>query len=125
MCLQLKFRGLGKAELTLKLETNLRDMVNVNARPYVDKDQALVFLHILSNRHNGHKIPRTLPASLRASLSSESVDYNVSRAGVRKIDQNDGEKLKTASGRREAFADSYLTRLGVNSDSITSHQQGN
>lgn len=92
------------------------NLVNPQARSAIGKDACLAFLHILNGRHEGYRIPRSVPPSLRSTFEKENIEYNVDRVGQQQANKDrwavrGGED--TATGRKAKFGDAYLTRLGV------------
>mmetsp|Transcript_1117 Transcript_1117/g.1122 ORF Transcript_1117/g.1122 Transcript_1117/m.1122 type:complete len:394 (+) Transcript_1117:51-1232(+) len=81
------------------------NLVNPKSFEAIDKDQVLVFLHMLNQRENGKRIPRYVPASLRATFSKDTPSYDLNQAPSKPI------SLAPESGKN-SFANSYLNKIG-------------
>jgi hypothetical protein len=109
------------------------NLVNPKRSEFINKDATLYFLHILNHRHRGVRIPRAIPASLRATLNQGDIDYDVSKAQIGRGKEEDaplrktrdrGDWNSTTSSRKDDFAAGYLSRLGVGEGSSKYNSAG-
>ena len=110
---RLSFDSLSELYATLSVPptdvTSAWNLVNPKSEAKIDKEQSIVFLHILNQRHKGVRLPRSVPASLRATFGKDTLDYNVSGP--------QSEILKplqpTPASSKSSFAETYMSRLGL------------
>ncbi|KAA8907016.1 hypothetical protein DIURU_000700 [Diutina rugosa] len=85
------------------------NLVNPKSFETIDKDQVLVFLHILNQRENGKRVPRGVPASLRATFSKEAPNYDLD------AQQTQSSMPAQRSGGKKSFGHDYLSKIGQSS----------
>lgn len=82
-------------------------LINPKLADAIGKDQVLVFLHILNQRHQGSRIPRNVPASLRATFEKSEISYDTS-----KYDKSGKPK---GDAQSQGFGGAYMNKLGIGS----------
>ncbi|CAK9437961.1 uncharacterized protein LODBEIA_P23390 [Lodderomyces beijingensis] len=87
------------------------NLVNPKSFETIDKDQTIVFLHILNQRENGKRIPRGVPATLRATFSKEIPNYDLDA-------QAKVQPTTSTQASKRAFAESHLSKLGYQNGGI-------
>lgn len=87
------------------------NLVNPKLFETIDKDQVLVFLHMLNQRENGKRMPRGVPASLRATFLKEVPTYDLNRVLNSVLEPSANNKL--------AFGNSYLSKMGQANNAVS------
>lgn len=97
------------------------NLVNPRSEEKIEREQAIVFLHILNNRSRGVRVPRSVPASLRATFEKAKPEYSLnSKQSV--VNKDHGSS--TTTSKKSAFAEGYLSRLGLGGRSNFSQSSG-
>ncbi|GEQ70046.1 hypothetical protein JCM33374_g3722 [Metschnikowia sp. JCM 33374] len=109
---RVKFEALRGLYDTLKRVPNLDissawNLVNPKSFETIDKDQVLVLLHMLNQRENGKRMPRTVPASLRATFSKEVPNYDLSQPQA-----SPRTATEPSANDKKSFGTNYLTKIG-------------
>lgn len=84
---------------------NAWTLVNPKLAEAIGKDQMLTFLHILNQRHQGIRVPKNVPASLRATFQKSEISYNTSKY------DKDGKPRDTS--KSQAFGGDYMNKMGI------------
>ncbi|CAN6636118.1 actin cytoskeleton-regulatory complex protein End3p [Trichomonascus vanleenenianus] len=114
----ISFDALTELYQTLEIpETDIRsawNLVNPRSDEKIEREQCVVFLHILNQRYKGMRVPRMVPASLRATFEKSRPEYSLDskQSIVSKTSYYDAPKGST-SAKKSAFAENYLSRLGL------------
>ncbi|VVT47297.1 uncharacterized protein SAPINGB_P001641 [Magnusiomyces paraingens] len=87
------------------------NLVNPRSNEKIDKEQCIVFLHILSTRSKGFRIPRSVPASLRATFEKSAPEYSLNSS--QSVIRRGNDDTDSSSNNKKSFANDYLTRLGL------------
>ncbi|KAJ8099114.1 actin cytoskeleton-regulatory complex protein END3-domain-containing protein [Lipomyces tetrasporus] len=116
---QITFESLSELYGTLNVpESDINsawNLINPRSDRTIGKDQTLAFLHILNNRDKGVRVPRNIPPSLRATFEKNTeIDYDLSSTPPPSKTNSTFDR-NTSSGKKSAFAESYLERLGISS----------
>lgn len=128
----ISFDSLTELYSTLDIpETDLRsawNLVNPRSEEKIDREQAIVFLHILNNRSKGVRVPRSVPASLRATFEKSKPEYslNSNQSVIRRDHGSDHPSggRDSSTSKKSAFAEGYLSRLGLGGRSSFNQKSG-
>lgn len=125
------------------------NLVNPRSAEKIDKDQCIVFLHILNARQKGYRVPRSVPASLRATFEKSQNEYSLNsrQSEIRRNNDSssnssngngignnksngsgngygDSSSSASASSKKDAFGEGYLARLGISGRSSGYNSNG-
>lgn len=87
------------------------NLVNPKSFETIDKDQVLVFLHMLNQRENGKRVPRSVPPSLRATFSKEAPNYDLNAQPTSKLNYGTSNSNVSSS---KGFANDYISKINSN-----------
>lgn len=88
------------------------NLVNPRSEEKIDREQCIVFLHILNSRSKGIRVPRMVPASLRATFEKAKPEYNMNSKQAQ-VNRDYHPPSGSSSSKKNTFADGYLSRLGL------------
>lgn len=79
------------------------NIVNPKQSETIDKDQCLVYFHILNQRAKGKRIPRSVPASLRATFSKETPEFDIDshQTQLNVMDNNEKSVFEKSKPKKE------------------------
>lgn len=80
------------------------NLVNPRSSETIDKEQALVLLHMLNQRDSGKQMPRGVPQALRATFNKEQPEYS--------LDSHHATITQSKPASKHTFAENYLERMG-------------
>ncbi|KAI5781480.1 actin cytoskeleton-regulatory complex protein END3-domain-containing protein [Geopyxis carbonaria] len=96
------------------------NLVNPGKTPTIAKDAALYFLHMLASRHEGIRLPRSVPPSLKSSFENKQMSYDIESVDL-PAQRRSGPDTNTISGKKAAFGESYISRLGLGTGGTYKH----
>lgn len=91
------------------------NLVNPKSDERIEKEQCLVFLHMLNYREKGVRIPRGVPASLRATFEKATPEFSINSSQAELKPQ----KSNAPPSKKESFANGYLQKLGIGGGSYS------